>query len=52
MGRAKKEETASDIDQIVSEIGIKYEIVRSHFSKATAGAALTEEDVVKLMHRG
>lgn len=52
VGRAKKEEEASDIDQIVSEIGIKYEILRSQFLKAKPEAPLSKQDVIKLMDRG
>ncbi|MGX9181470.1 hypothetical protein [Mesorhizobium sp. BHbdii] len=49
VGRAKKEEELSDIDQVVSEIGIKYRILRNFFSKAKADTSLTKEHVSKLM---
>ena len=51
VGRAKREEEKSDIDQIVSEIGIKYEILRNHFRKAKADTTLTKLDVAKIMGR-
>ncbi|MET3577939.1 hypothetical protein ABID19_000956 [Mesorhizobium robiniae] len=49
VGRAKKEEELSDIDQVVSEIGIKYRILRNFFRKAKADTSLTKEHVSKLM---
>lgn len=49
VGRAKKEEDESDIDQVVSEIGIKYRIMRNYFGKAKADTPLTKEHVSKLM---
>ncbi len=38
----------SDID-LVSEIGIKYGIMRSHFNKGKPDTALTREQVGKIM---
>lgn len=49
VGRAKKEAMKSDIDQVVSEIGIKYGIMRGHFRKGKPDAALTKEQVGKIM---
>jgi hypothetical protein len=49
VGRAKKEDLKSDIDQVVSEIGIKYGIMRSHFRKGKPDTALTKEQVGKIM---
>lgn len=49
VGRAKKEEELSDIDQVVSEIGIKYRISRNFFSKTKADTPLTMEHIRKLM---
>ncbi|TIO48116.1 MAG: hypothetical protein E5X80_29195 [Mesorhizobium sp.] len=49
VGRAKREEELSDIDQVVSEIGIKYRILRNFFGKTKADTSLTEEHVSKLM---
>ncbi|NSZ06212.1 hypothetical protein G6M14_07555 [Agrobacterium tumefaciens] len=51
VGRAKREEEASDIDQIVSEIGIRYGILCNHFRKSKADSPLTQGDVAKLMGR-
>ncbi len=49
VGRAKKEDLKSDIDQVVSEIGIKYGIMRSHFRKGKADTPLSKEQVGKIM---
>ncbi|MGO7776099.1 hypothetical protein ACC741_25880 [Rhizobium johnstonii] len=49
VGRAKKEEELSDIDQVVSEIGIKYRILRNFFSKTKADTPLRKEHVSRLM---
>jgi hypothetical protein len=49
VGRAKKENMASDIDQVVSEIGIKYGIMRSHFRNGKPETALTKDQVGKIM---
>ena len=49
VGRAKKEDTKSDIDQVVSEIGIKYGIMRNYFRKCKSDDPLTIEQVRKIM---
>jgi hypothetical protein len=49
VGRAKKEEELSDIDQVVSEIGINYRMLRNFFNKTKADIPLTKEHISKLM---
>lgn len=48
VNRAKLEKHQSDIDQTVAEIGIQYEIMRSHFEKRQ-NAHLSEGQVALLM---
>lgn len=50
VGRARKESLPSDIDQIVSEIGITYRILRGSFSKNSANTALGIEQIGRLMN--
>lgn len=50
VGRAKKEEGLSDIDQIVSEIGIKYRIARTLFKNQKHDALLTRQHMDILLN--
>lgn len=49
VGRTKRENERSDIDQVVAEIGIRYEILRSRFKAPKQDAAMTRDHVSKLM---
>lgn len=48
VNRAKRETHSSDIDQVVAEIGIRYEILRGHFN-VKAGIPFTQEHISMLM---
>jgi hypothetical protein len=49
INRAKIEEKKSDIDQIVAEIGIRYEIFRSQFDKKNPAEQLITPDHVAML---
>ncbi|WP_181180446.1 hypothetical protein [Mesorhizobium sp. B1-1-7] len=50
IGLARANDQPSDIDQIVAEIGIRYEIMRTKLARRPAGSLqITPEDVAMIM---
>lgn len=48
---AKTERRRSDIDQIVAEIGINYEVMRQNFPAHSREKAITERELLTLVNR-
>lgn len=51
VGHAKKQNEESDIDQIVSEIVIKYGIIRSQFRRCKPDDAMTKDQIRAIMDK-